>query len=691
MNLLPRRYHPIITPGLENAPVERLNFVLAKRAERAEQHAMSLRCVVAHVDATELFAKLDLARRDKARLAGYYDSTIDKMSFAWVSKMGYLAGLATTDPRGSGPVTPQVVEDVLAKLVEVFKSWNAKHYMESVAEGCKAIEQRPEQTTFSLGDESDKRIAAQHRAALYTRFGAGNIADNGLLALHERVAIAVFEPQRDRYCSEIGFCPSDLVRIANTYARMQIAGTPATRQAPSHEPELSEADTSASYPLMSGCLWSVDEVAEAVNVTRVEASRMLNAFCTEFDAHKGMLLPGDPNPCQRQPLLRVSGDTYVVPHFALIPPAVYSWTLHHARTTEGRNTVAKTFRRVDRPQATENIVADALRQVFADDTVVPNMEYGDKRLELAGELDCIVDAAVPILVEVKDLKLFDEGRRGDMAPVERVAKDGFGRAYDQLARARRFIVDEGGRTFRPRHDASSITALQLSTNIPDTVSIVITFEEQSGVGGDAWAFTPWAHPPPVWTTSLSAFILVCDHLAGDPAAFFHYARRRQQRVGDGFHDWNDIRAFAEYLYDRFSGATSDTEGWLAPEHPHWTELRTLTARLSSYYAQPSDPLTRPQEISGVPTEITEALSDCAGRHPLEWIHAAEAVMLVPPHSWHKWRRHCQRHAGREIPFLLPGGNMQLVLSTTRNAPLLSAGPPLTLHVPSRTEPSSRCP
>ena len=608
---------------------------------------------------------------------------IDKLSFAWVSKMGYLAGLATTNPRGSSPITPQVVEDVLAKLIGVYESWNAMHYMESVAEGCEAIEQRSEQATVSLEGECDKRIAAQHRAALYTRFGASNIGDNGLLALHERVAIAVFEPQRDRYCSEIGFCPSDLVRIANAYARMQIAGTPATRQTPSHEPELSEPDTSTSYPLMSGCLWTVDEVAEAVNITSAEASSMLNAFCTEFDTHKGMLLAGDPNPCQRQPLLRVSGDTYVVPHFALIPPAVYSWTLHHARTAEGTATVAGQFARLQRPRATENIVANALRQVFADGTVFPNMEYVDKRLELAGELDCIVDAAVPILVEVKDLKLFDEGRRGDMAPVERLAKGAFGRAYDQLARARRFIVDEGGRTFRPRHDAPSSTALHLATNIPDTVSILITFEEQSGVGGDAWAFTPWAHPPPMWTTSLSAFILVCDHLAGDPAAFFHYARTRQQRVADGFHDWNDIRSFAEYLYDRFSGATSDTEGWLALEHPHWTELRTLTARLSSYYAQPSDTLTRPQEISGVPSEITEALSDCAGRHPLEWIHAAEAVMRVPPHRWDKWQRHCQRHAGREVPFLLPGGNMRLVLSANRNAPVLRDGPLPTLHLPSK--------
>ena len=221
----PRRYHPIITPSLENAPAERLNFVLAKRAKRAEQHAMSLRATITRVDATDLFAALDLKCWDKLQLAGHCDSLVDKLRFAWVSKMGYLAGLATTGLRSSDPVTSKLVEDVLAQLAKVYEAWNARHYMESVAEACEAIGERLDRTAVSLGDERDRRVAAQRRAALYTRFGAGNIGGSGLLALHGRVAIAVFGPQRDRYCSEIGFCPSDLVRAANTYARLEVAGT----------------------------------------------------------------------------------------------------------------------------------------------------------------------------------------------------------------------------------------------------------------------------------------------------------------------------------------------------------------------------------------------------------------------------------------------------------------------------------
>ena len=686
MNLPPRRYHPLITPGLENASVDHLNFVLGKRTERAEMDAIDLREMVTRVDATDLFLELDLACRKQLHLTGHYDSVIDKLRFAWVSKMAYVAGLATTGVRGSNPVTRHVVEDILAQLIKVYEAWNARHYMESVAEAVAIIGDRPDRAAVPLGDTDAKRIAARNRAALYTRFGADNIADDGLMALHERVAISVFESQRDRYCSEIGFCPSDLVRIANTYARLQIAGTPATCQTPRSEPEPPELDRPISYPLMSGCLWSVDEVPGTVDINPAETSTMLETFCTEFDSHEGLLLPGDSNPCQRQPLLRVSDETYVVPHLALIPAAVYSWTLSHARTTEGTTTVSQTFARQQRPNATENIVADALRQVFADDMVFPNMEYQDKRLQLAGELDCIVDAAVPILVEVKDLKLFDEGRRGDMDHVERVAERAFGKAYDQLDRARRFIVEEGGRTFRSCRDGLSDSILELSAEIPDVVSIVVTFEEQAGVGGDAWAFTPRTDPPSIWTTSLSAFILICDHLRGDPAGFFHYARTRQQQVADGIHHWNEIRALAEYLHDRFACTTSDTEGWLAPDHPRSSELRALAARLVSHYTEPAGVDALSQGLSGVPREIAEALRDCAERHSVEWIRAAEAVMHVPPHSWQKWRRHRQRYHGKEIPFQLPGENVRLIPSRTRRAAALSSGRSLTLRLPSTNQP-----
>ena len=686
-----RRYHPIITPGLENAPVERLEFVLTKRAEAVERHATDLRSMTTRIDAADLFMELDLACRDKLQLTGYYDSVIDKLRFAWVSKMAYLASIATTAVRGSDPVTRDVAENILVQLIKVYEAWNARHYMEFFAESVAAIGDRPDRAGVPLGDSTDKRIAAQYRAALYTSFGAGNIADDGLLALHERVAVTVFESQRDRYCSEIGFCPSDLVRIANTHARLQIAGIPAMCKTPRSEPEPPESDTSISYPLMSGCLWSVDEVAEMIDVNRVEASTMLETFCTKFNSHEGLPLPCDSNPCQRQPLLRVSDETYVVPHLALIPAAVYAWTLHHARTTEGTTTVARTFAREQRPRATENVVADALRQVFADDTVFANMEYRDKRLQLAGELDCIVDSAVPILVEVKDLKLFDEGRRGDMDHVGRVAEGAFGKAYDQLARARRFIIDEGGRQFRSGRDGLSETVLELSADIPDVVSILVTFEEQAGVGGDAWAFTQLTHPPSTWTTSLSNFILICDHLRGDPAGFFHYARTRQQQNSDGFHHRNEIRALAEYLHDRFARTTSDTEGWLAREHPHSSELRALAARLTSSYTEPTGVPGLAQEISRVPTEITRALSDCAARHSLEWIRVAEAVMRVPPQSWEKWRRHRRRYPGRERRFQLPGENVLLVPSTTGHAAVLSDAPALVLRVPSRNESRPRRP
>ena len=686
MNLPPRRYHPLITPGLENASVDHLNFVLGKRAERAEKDGTDLREMVTHVDAADLFVELDLACRNKLLLAGHYDSVVDKLRFAWVSKMAYVAGLATTGVRGSNPVTRDVVEDILVQLIKVYEAWNAWHYMESVAEGVAIIEDRPDRAVVPLGDTSDKRIVARNRAALYTRFGAGNIADDGLLALHERVSVAVFGSQRDRYCSEIGFCPGDLVRIANTYARLRIAGTLDACQTPGNEPEPPELDRPISYPLMSGCLWSVDEVAGTVDINPAEASTMLETFCTEFDSHEGLLVPGDSNPCQRRPLLRVADETYVVPHLALVPAAVYSWTLSHARTTEGTTTVSQTFARQQRPNATENIVADALRQVFAGDMVYPNMEYQDKRLQLAGELDCIVDAAVPILVEVKDLKLFDEGRRGDMDYVERVADRAFGKAYDQLDRARRFIVEEGGRTFRSCRDGLSDTVLELSAEIPDVVSIVVTFEEQAGVGGDAWAFTPRTHPPSIWTTSLSNFILICDHLRGDPAGFFHYARTRQQQVADEIHHWNEIRAFAEYLHDRFACTTSDTESWLAPEHPHSSELRALTARLASHYTEPTGVDALSHELSGVPRKIAEALRDCAERHSLEWIRAAEAVMRVPPHSWNKWRRRHQRYPGEQRPFQLPGENVWLIPSTTQRAAVLSDRRALTLHVPSTNQP-----
>ena len=277
------------------------------------------------------------------------------------------------------------------------------------------------------------------------------------------------------------------------------------------------------------------------------------------------------------------------------------------------------------------MVAGALKKVFGSSNV-----YSTQHSALAsgdrGEIDSLVCAEWPLVVEAKAIALTDSGRRGAPARVDKKLKEILGKALDQTDRALTYILDEGGPSFAPTENGRSVELLP--REVSGGTAIIVTFEriDPFASGGLAVA---GAVKHPTWVVSLTDMLMVADILA-DPTAFHHYARTRADMHSVEATAAAESDALGAYLLDRLS---------IQHDVPAEEETRILIGyssdALNDFYTRQEAGLEAHKPTTGVPDEVINPLADALGQSG--WAKCVDAVMTAHPSVWPKWKRFRERH------------------------------------------------
>lgn len=247
-----------------------------------------------------------------------------------------------------------------------------------------------------------------------------------------------------------------------------------------------------------------------------------------------------------------------------------------------------------------------------------------------GEIDSLVCAEWPMVVEAKAIALTEAGRRGAPRRVDTKLKDILGKALDQTDRALTYILDQGGRSFAPTANA------KLAQLLPDDVSggtaVIVTFERIDPFASGGLEVAGNVNRP-TWVVSLTDLLMIADILT-DPAAFHHYARTRADMHGARASAFAEADALGAYLLDRLSILNSAAE-----------DTRILIGyscgALNNFYTRQEAELDAEKPTTGLPDEVLIALANML-RKP-GWVKIVDAVMTADSSMWKKLKNFRRRH------------------------------------------------
>ena len=494
----------------------------------------------------------------------------------------------------------------------------------------------------------------------------------------EEIGNEVFDPHRDFYREELGFCPSDAIRLVrrhnawlNTeYHEAIVAYTPMSTDR--IDETASTAGRSRLRSVLDAfCLWTPELLAGHTLIPIGEIAAMLRAMSVEFGCQPAFRTPLDDNQARMYPLIRLADGAYLAPVSWLVAHHVHDWLRRYIRD----NPTPRVARRYPkhRSDAAERLVRRSLQAVFGEQAVFGNQHYnGDTG---PGEIDCLVAGATPTVVEIKSRMLTEQGRRGRHSRVKSVANDVIVKSFEQTSRARNYITQEGGRCFADQQGAQPHRVL--SDDVTDVVEIVVTLEHMDPIATHAARLAGSDQAKRIWVTKLADLLMVRDILE-DPASFLHYAHCRGQTSRLGVVVLMESDALGEYLYDRLSSLI----GRATQSHDEsiGTLLYYNSAAINQFFLMSEAGIDQEKPTTGIPPAIKEALTACASEYSSAWTTLASAVMAAPNDTWKKWQRFVRRHKG-EHPFLLPCGTAAIVVSPSlATAELRDAHTP-TLSVP----------
>lgn len=309
-----------------------------------------------------------------------------------------------------------------------------------------------------------------------------------------------------------------------------------------------------------------------------------------------------------------------------------------------------------RQDAHERLVAGALQKVFGAN--VHSSQHYDLASGDHGEIDSLVCAEWPLVVEAKAIALTDAGRRGAPRRVDTKLKDILGKALDQTDRALTYILGEGGRGFSLA--ASGKPKRLLPQDVSGGTAIIVTFERIDPFASGGLAVVGNVNRP-TWVVSLTDLLMVADVLT-DPAAFHHYARTRA-----GMHCLRAVTlaeadALGAYLLSRLSilnSAAEDTSIFIGYS----------CEALNDFYTRQEAGRAADKPTTGVSDDVVAALA-----HPLRepgWVEFVDAVMTADASVWKKWKHFRRRHR-RGGAFALHD-RASLVVSTAKESSLEREG------------------
>ena len=655
------RFTSLLPPGPErDAALAAEMENLTGRAAKLDELAGELREIVVRHDPAQLIPSIAVPA---AMSLGVPTSGDDAtQTFSVPAKIEYLVGLALTGPPGTAAVSTEVTRKAVSLIASVFSAAHAHLSLQTVSE---------QSNGYPGIDQTSALLRGEH---LFDRMA-------GYVTHLEEISDAVFEPHRDLYCRELGFCPSDAIRLVRRHVvwnntQFNTAGQEISEMMNSDEVDEEKATDSCwrYYVSMEATYrWTPEVLAESTGLPVQHIGAMLRHMSVDFGCQPDFRVPFDDNVARRYPLVRLPDGEYLVPDPWSLAHGVHEWLqgFIQARPT---SLLASRYHK-HRSNAAERLVRTSLQAVFGEQTVFSNQHYVGN--DGPGEIDTLVTGFTPIIVEVKSRGLTEQGRRGYRRRVQSVARDVVGKSFQQTHRARHYIIEEGGRRFANRQGGPMVR--RLDDEVTDPVQIVVTLERMDPLATAAGKLAGTDQSRNVWVTNLADFLMVRDILS-DPVSFLYYAQTRGRTSELGIHIYTESDALGRYLDDRL---TPLVDRAMETAGENWETLLGYSGTEINQYFTMAETGTNPEKPgTGVPRVLMDALKNTASQDPPSWAIIATAVMATPPKKWRSWRRFVRRHKG-EHPFLLPCGTAALVTSPSLAAPELRIGSTPVLAVPCR--------
>jgi hypothetical protein len=658
-------FEPGTTPGLRatlrpgaerEAAIAAMKDELAGRAAELENLSVELLELVAAHDPVQLIPSISMPAS-----MGLADHTADDdapRSFSWDAKIEYLTGLALAGPPGAHDVDHSVTNRALELVTAVFDAAHAQLFIRSTSET---------RTDRSGIDAASFLLRLEH---LLDRM-------EGYAVHLEEIADEVFEPHRAFYAAELGFCPSDAVRLVRRHTewvnREFNAGRDGViKSLDSGRPEVEAAtDFMCFHAAMDAAyLWSPDLLAESASLPIDQVRALLRSMSAEFGCQPTFRTPFDHNTARHRPLVRLPGDRYLAPTPWSVAHGIHTWMQAHIRDN-AQSTVANRYPK-HRSDAAERLVRGRFERVFGEQAVYGNQHYNGA--DGHGEIDCLVAIGTPIVVEVKSHALTESGRRGHRPRIERVARSVVSESFDQTRRARSYI-EAGGRDFAEHQGRDSVRRLPAVVGNP--VEVVVTLERMDPLATGAEELSGDRHTGGVWVTNVADFLMACDVL-DDPAALLHYALTRCKAASLGIQIYVESDALGGYLVDRLSGLIDAAEE--CDDENMRFALDYSSTEINRFFTLAELGIETELPSTGVPAVLRDTLRTSVPQYSLAWTTIASAVMAAPHDTWRRWKRFVRRHKG-DHPFVLPSGKAAIVAVPKLVAHELRTEPMATLAVP----------
>ena len=602
-----------LPPGPERDAV--MNEMLeALQAQTGDLPALieELRDLMAGRDLTQLINSVVVPAMTVAFTGGESLADGDTTS-TWAAKVEYLVGVAlSVDPTGHADTPPEVSQRVSQLISDIFEADQLRMITASIEN--------------ADADDGDRELLLQQ---LRLEYQADRMPG---YAVHlEQVDAEVFGRHRDYYVTGLGFDPADVIRVTRRHTRsvnhafgsaLDAAADALNSSAPN--PAAGEAMRNA-FDAIS--LWDPSDVAASTGIAVEQITAMLDFFSTEYGCQPEFRAPGDQNRARTHRCIKLDDGTYLVPD-----PWSLSAVLHQRLAMEPkRNGFDPQKYYKHRQDAHERLVAGALEKVFGTSNLYSGHHYalacGD-----GGEIDSLVCAEWPLVVEAKAIALTERGRRGYGDRVDKKVNEILGKALDQTGRALTYILDEGGRSFAPTENGRPLELLPV--NVTGGTAIIVTFERIDPFASGGLAVAGDVNRP-TWVVSLTDMLMVADILT-DPAAFHHYARTRADMHSAGASAAAEADALGAYLLDRLS-ILHNTAG----EKDTRILIGYSCEALNDFYTRQQMDLETDRPTTGVPHEVTGALSDALRQSG--WVKCVDAVMAADSSVWPKWKRFRGKH------------------------------------------------
>ena len=655
------RFISSLPPGPEReAALEAERESLRRGASKLDSPADELRELVLQHDPVELISSIAVPAAIGLGDPMSRDDATE--TFSAPAKIEFLVGLALSGPPGTAQVPMEVTQKAVGLLAAVFSAADAHLRIQAVSEhndGDPGLDQ----TSYLLRFEY-----------LLDRMGGYDI--------HlEEIGDAIFEPHRDLYIRELGFCPSDAIRLVRRHvawtntvfntARQEIFETMNSDDV--DEDKAGDSGQRFYLAMEAVYRWTPEVLAESTGLPAQQIREMLERMSVYFGCQPDFRVPFDENKARRYPLVRLPKGEYLAADPWSVAHNVHEWLQHYVLINP-TSRIASRYPK-HRSNAAERLVHVTLQELFEEEAVFRNQHYDGK--DGPGEIDVLVTGFTPIIVEVKSRGLTEKGRQGRRR-VKTVAQDVVGTSFAQTHRASSYIAKESGRSFANRQGGLKVRLLY--DDVTDhPVEIVVTLERMDPLATAAAKLAGTEQPRNIWITNLADFLMVRDILT-DPFSFLHYAQTRGKTTARGIHIYTESDALGRYLDDRLAPLierATETQG------ESWETLLGYSGTdINQFFtmAEMDSELKKPG--TGVPPVLIEALRSTASDAPRSAATVATAVMAAPPSKWRKWRGFVRRHkTGR--PFLLPCGTAALVASTSVSSAEIQSGAVPVLTIPRR--------